>query len=45
MLGEPVKSEQIVVANIGQKGYRKYGQYPFSRETYGQIITDPYGSE
>ena len=44
MLGEPIKSEQIVVANIGEKAIEKYGQYPFSRETYGKIITDLYGS-
>ena len=44
MLGKPVQSEQIVVANIGEKAIEKYGQYPFSRETYGKIITDLYGS-
>lgn len=44
MLGEPIKSEQIVVANIGEKAIEKYGQYPFPRETYGKIITDLYGS-
>ena len=42
MLGKPVKSEQIVVANIGEKAIEKYGQYPFSRETYGKIIEDLY---
>ncbi len=42
MLGEPVKSEQIVVANIGEKAIEKYGQYPFSRETYGEIIRELY---
>ncbi len=44
MLGDTIKSEQIVVANIGEKAIEKYGQYPFSRETYGKIITDLYGS-
>jgi adenylate cyclase len=44
MLGEPVKSEQIVVANIGEKAIEKYGQYPFPRETYSKIISDLYGA-
>ena len=43
MLGEPVKSEQIVVANIGEKAIEKYGQWPFPREVQAQIITDLYG--
>jgi len=44
MLGESVKSEQIVVANIGEKAIEKYGQYPFPRETYSKIIRDLYGA-
>jgi adenylate cyclase len=44
MLGEPIKSEQIVVANIGEKAIEKYGQYPFPRETYSKIISDLYGA-
>jgi adenylate cyclase len=44
MLGEPVKSEQIVVANIGEKAIEKYGQWPFPRETYSKIISDLYGA-
>lgn len=43
MLGKPVASEQIVVANIGEKAIEKYGQYPFPREVYSKIITDIYG--
>jgi adenylate cyclase len=43
MLDKPVYSEQIVVANIGEKAIEKYGQYPFPRETYGKIISDLYG--
>jgi len=43
MLGKPVHSEQIVVANIGEKAIEKYGQYPFPREVYAKIITDIYG--
>lgn len=45
MLGDPIQSEQIVVANIGEKAIEKYGQYPFSRETYGKIISDLYESD
>ena len=43
MLDKPVHSEQIVVANIGEKAIEKYGQYPFPREAYAKIITDIYG--
>lgn len=42
MLGEPVKSEQIVVANIGEKAIEKYGQWPFPREVHAKIISDLY---
>jgi len=42
MLGEPIKSEQIVVANIGEKAIEKYGQYPFPREVHAKIISDLY---
>ena len=31
MLSSPKQSEQIVVANIGEKALEKYGQYPFPR--------------
>jgi adenylate cyclase len=44
MLGEPVKSEQIVVANIGEKAIEKYGQWPFPREVHAKIISDLYGA-
>ena len=44
MMGEPIQSEQIVVANIGEKAIEKYGQYPFSRETYGEIIRELYSN-
>lgn len=44
MLDTPVQSEQIVVANIGEKAIEKYGQWPFSREIHGQIIRDLYGN-
>ena len=42
MLGEPVKSEQIVVVNIGEKAIEKYGQWPFPREVHAKIISDLY---
>ena len=43
MLGNPVQSEQIVIANIGEKAIEKYGQWPFPREVHAQIINDLYG--
>ncbi len=43
MLGEQKQSEQIVVANIGEKAIEKYGQWPFPREVHAQIISDLYG--
>ena len=44
MLGSPKQSEQIVVANIGEKALEKYGQYPFPREVYSEIISDIYAN-
>ena len=44
MLDRPVQSEQIVVANIGEKTLEKYGQYPFPRDTYAKIHEDLYNS-
>ena len=44
MLGEPVQSEQIVVANIGEKAIEKYGQWPFPRDVYAKINADLYGA-
>ncbi|NBO69892.1 MAG: adenylate/guanylate cyclase domain-containing protein [Bacteroidetes bacterium] len=43
MLGEQKQSEQIVVANIGEKAIEKYGQWPFPREVHAKIIGDLYG--
>jgi adenylate cyclase len=43
MLGKPAQSEQIVVANIGEKAIEKYGQWPFPREVHAKIIGDLYG--
>ena len=42
MLDKPVQSEQIVVANIGEKALEKYGQYPFPRDIQAKIIDDLY---
>ena len=42
MLDKPVQSEQIVVANIGEKALEKYGQYPFPRDIQAEIIDDLY---
>ena len=43
MIDTPVQSEQIVVANIGEKAIEKYGQWPFPREVHAKIISDLYG--
>jgi adenylate cyclase len=43
MLGNSVQSEQIVVANIGEKAIEKYGQWPFPRKVHAEIIGDIYG--
>ena len=43
MLDTAVQSEQIVVANIGEKAIEKYGQWPFPREIHAKIISDIYG--
>ena len=42
MLGKTTPSQQIVLANIGEKALAKYGQYPFPRDTYAKIISDLY---
>ena len=44
MLEDQIKSEQIVVVNIGEKALEKYGQYPFPRDVYANIVSDLYGS-
>ena len=45
MLGKPIQSEQIVLANIGEKAIAKYGQWPFPRDIHGKIIDDLYESK
>jgi adenylate cyclase len=44
MIGSPVQSEQLVVANIGEKALEKYGQWPFNRQVHAQIIQDLYNN-
>ena len=44
MLDSPVQSEQIVVANIGEKAIEKYGQWPFPRSVYAKINSDIYSA-
>jgi adenylate cyclase len=44
MLDKSVQSEQIVVANVGEKAIEKYGQWPFNRQVHAQIIQDLYGN-
>ena len=44
MIGSPVQSEQVVVANIGEKALEKYGQWPFNRQVHAQIIQDLYNN-
>lgn len=44
MIDQPAQSEQIVVANIGEKAIEKYGQWPFPRDVHAQIISDLYGN-
>ena len=42
MLDEKIEADGIIVANIGEKAIEKYGQYPFPREVYSEIIKDLY---
>ena len=44
MMDQTVQSEQIVVANIGEKAIEKYGQWPFNRQVHGQIVADLYNN-
>ena len=43
MIAEPIQSDQIVIANIGEKAIEKYGQWPFPRKVQAEIIKDLYG--
>jgi adenylate cyclase len=42
MIDKPVKSSNIVIANIGEQAIEKYGQWPFPRGTHAEIIQDIY---
>ena len=42
MLDKPTQSQQIVVANIGEKAIETYGQYPFPRDIQAKILDDIY---
>ena len=44
MIDKPVESKDIVVINLGEKAIEKYGQWPFPREVYGDVISDMYHS-
>lgn len=44
MLDNSKQSEQIVLANIGEKAIETYGQYPFPRGTYVKIHSDLYSA-
>ena len=44
MIDKPVQSEQIVVANVGEKAIEKYGQWPFPRDVHVKIVQDLYGA-
>ena len=43
MLDKSKQSEQIVIINLGEKSIEKYGQWPFPREVYAEILDDLYG--
>jgi len=39
-LDEIVHSDDVVLLNIGEKSLAKYGQYPFPRQYYAQMLVD-----
>ena len=39
-LDEIKESDNIVLVNIGEKSLAKYGQYPFPRQYYAQLVVD-----
>ena len=39
---KPAEVIGVHVVNIDEKALEKYGQFPFSRDIYGRIITDIY---
>jgi adenylate cyclase len=44
MLGQTQQSDQIVVANIGEKAIEKYGQWPFPRDIHAKILEELYSN-
>ena len=39
-LDEVKQSDNVVLINIGEKSLAKYGQYPFPRQYYAQLVVD-----
>jgi len=39
-LDKVVQSEDVILLNIGEKSLAKYGQYPFPRQYYAQMVVD-----
>ena len=39
-LDDVQQSENVVILNIGEKSLAKYGQYPFPRQYYAQMLVD-----
>lgn len=39
---EPVPSDNVVIANIDEAALQKFGQYPFPRNVYGNIVEELY---
>jgi len=39
-LDEIAQSKDVVLINIGEKSLAKYGQYPFPRQNYAQMVID-----
>jgi len=40
MISKPIAANDIVLANIDEKAIQKYGQFPFPRSVYADIIKD-----
>ena len=45
MMDKPIPADDIVLVNIDEAALDKYGQYPFPRGTYADIIADIYKSK
>jgi adenylate cyclase len=39
---EPIPSDNVTIANIDDKTLQKFGQYPFPRNVYGNIVEELY---